>query len=109
MSYTVNKTTITMTRGDTARVQLSLTEADQSTYEPAEGDAIRFAATPKWGEAPCIMIDIPTDTLLLEIKPDDTKPLDFGEYWYDIQLTRANGDVDTFVTKAKLAITEEVI
>ncbi len=108
MSYSVNKTTISMTRGDTVRVQLSLTEADGSAYEPTGGDSIRCAATAKRGEGPCIVVDVPTDTLLLELAPEDTKPLAFGEYWYDIQMTRANGDVDTFVARAKLAVTEEV-
>lgn len=106
--YNVAKTTITMTRGDTVRVQLSLREGNGKTYRPAVGDEIRFAATPRWGEQPCIEKPIPTDTLLLEIQPSDTKQLEFGTYWYDIQLTRDNGDIDTFIDRAKLVITEEV-
>lgn len=106
--YSVSKTTISMTRGDTVRIQLALTEPDGEAYVPTEGDEIRFAATPKWGTETCVRIDVPTDTLLLEIQPSDTKQLAFGDYWYDIQLTRANGDVDTFVDRAKLVVKEEV-
>lgn len=104
----VNGTTIYLTRGDTARIQIDLIEADGTAYEPQEGDSVRFAATVEWGDPPCIEIPISTDSLLLEIAPNDTKPLEFGEYWYDIELTRANGDIDTFIDRAKLVIREEV-
>lgn len=104
----VSNTTIHLTRGDTARIQITLSECDGAAYEPSEGDSIRFAATPEWGELPCIEKAIPTDTLLLELSPADTKQLEFGEYWYDIELTRSNGDVDTFIDRAKLVIREEV-
>lgn len=54
------------------------------------------------------MVDIPIDTMKLAIKPEDTKNLAFGKYVYDIELTKANGEVDTFITKAVFKITEEV-
>ena len=38
----------------------------------------------------------------------DTADLNFGKYVYDIQLTKANGKVDTFITKATLKLSEEV-
>ena len=34
--------------------------------------------------------------------------LPFGKYVYDIELTKATGEVDTFITKAILKLTEEV-
>ena len=52
--------------------------------------------------------DIPIDTLTLTLLPEDTKDLSFGKYVYDIQLTKADGTVDTFITKATIKITEEV-
>lgn len=69
---------------------------------------VRFAAKKAWADAePCILITIPNDTLILTIEPNDTKQLEFGAYNYDLQITFANGDVATFVTKAKLKIEEE--
>jgi hypothetical protein len=46
--------------------------------------------------------------MLLVIYPEDTKELEFGSYVYDIQLTKANGDIDTFITASKFKITAEV-
>ena len=46
--------------------------------------------------------------LFLSKKPSDTADLNFGKYVYDIQLTKANGKVDTFITKATLKLSEEV-
>lgn len=107
MSYSVDGTKITMTRGDTVRIQVAI-DIDGEEYTPQEGDVVRFAAKKAWtDEEPCILIDIPTDTLVLTINPEDTKQLEFGAYNYDLQITFANGDVATFVTKAKLKLEEE--
>ena len=46
--------------------------------------------------------------MILTLDPSDTKRLEFGSYVYDIQLTRSTGEVDTFVTKGTLNLTEEV-
>ena len=54
------------------------------------------------------MKDIPSDTMLLVLEPEDTKTLPFGKYVYDIQITYADGKVDTFITKGRLRLTEEV-
>ncbi len=109
MSFTVSGTTITLTRGDTFRAVISIYEADGSAYTPADGDAIRFAMKANFQDPiPLLVKDIPTDTLELVLESADTKRLAFGKYVYDIQLTKANGDVDTFITKATIRITEEV-
>lgn len=109
----IEGTTITLTRGDSARIQLTLNKryADGTTeaYTPEEGDTIRFAMKKEFSDelAP-ILIDIPTSTLLLHIRPANTKNLPYGEYKYDVELTTANGDKDTFIEKATIILTEEV-
>lgn len=109
MSYTIKKTTITLTRGDTLKAQITLTDAEGNPYEPAAGDVIRFAAKKNYSDnAILINKKIPTDTMILTLNPADTKELAFGDYVYDIQLTRSSGEVDTFITKGTLVITEEV-
>lgn len=109
MSYSISKTTITLTRGDSFLASIALSNSDGSRYTPAEGDEIRFAMKTNYSdEKPCLVKDIPIDTMALVIKPEDTKHLDFGTYVYDIQLTKATGEVDTFITKATLKLTEEV-
>lgn len=105
----VQGTTIEMTRGDTLRVYLTLKDCNGDEYVPEAGDSIRFAMKKRYNDAtPLILKQIPTDTLVLELAPADTKPLSYAEYVYDIEMTYANGDVDTFIDRAKFKITEEV-
>ena len=109
MSYSVSGTTITLTRGDTFMAQISITDSSGNPYIPVEGDSIRFAMKATYADKePLLIKEIPIDTLILKINPEDTKELKFGVYIYDIQLTKATGEVDTFITTAKLKITEEV-
>jgi hypothetical protein len=106
----IDGTTIQMTRGDTARITLTLNYSDGTPYVPTEGDSISFAVKKKLkdGLDTLINIDIPTDTLLLEIQPQHTSGLAFGEYVYDIQFTGADGTVDTFIYESKFIIRGEV-
>lgn len=105
----INKTTIELTKGDTLRVYLTLKDGSGNPYVPAEGDSIRFAMKKKYSDSePLILKVIPTDTLVLELSPEDTKSLVCTDYVYDIEMTYANGDVDTFIDRAKFRLTEEV-
>ena len=109
MSYSVSGTTITLTRGDTFVALISITKQDGTPYVPNDGDKVRFAMKAKYEDPePLVVKDIPIDTLTLTLHPEDTKGLSFGKYVYDIQLTKADGTVDTFITKATIKITEEV-
>lgn len=111
MSYTVKKTSITLTRGDTFKAQISITDKDGNPYVPQEGDTVRFAMKKSYLDPDTEVLirkNIPMDTLILTLEPEDTKELPFGSYVYDIQLTTAAGEVDTFITKASLTLTEEV-
>lgn len=109
MSYSVKGTTITLTRGDTFSADVSIFQPNGRFYVPSDGDSVRFAMkkSPK-DEKVLILKEIPIDTLKLILQPEDTKNLDFGNYVYDIQLTKSSGEVDTFITKSTLILTEEV-
>lgn len=109
MSFKVKKNTIFLTRGDTFKAHLTINNPDGTEYTPQEGDTVRFALKENIEDQECLILrDIPTDTMLLVLNPEDTKNLEFGSYVYDIQLTKANGDVDTFITASKLKLTAEV-
>lgn len=109
MSYSIKDNLITLTRGDTLIAHIEITNPDGSPYTPVEGDSVRFAMKSKVTDTePLLLIDIPIDTMDLKINPEDTKSLPFGKYIYDLQLTKANGDVDTFITMSSLRLTEEV-
>ena len=109
MSYNVQGTTITLTRGDTFMALISITQSDGNPYIPHEGDLIQFAMKRGYeDEEPLLVKDIPIDTMKLILDSADTKMLPFGKYVYDIQLTKATGEVDTFITKGTMKLTEEV-
>ena len=116
MSFNIEDNSITLTRGDTMRVQVDIT-IDGQEYTPVEGDTVRFALkhdklkadkTDYIDTEPLILKTIPIDTMVLEIEPEDTKSLGFGKYVYDVQITFADGTVQTFITKAPFKLTEEV-
>ena len=116
MSYSVNGTDITMTRGDTLRVTIGLTK-DGDPYTPVEGDVIRFAVkSPKMfcdkgeyvDEEPRILKEIPIETMTLTLEPEDTKTMEFGTYVYDMEITFVDGTVDTFITESKFRLKPEV-
>lgn len=105
----ISGTTIELTRGDTLRVVLELTDYNGNAYVPNSGDIIRFAMKRRYNDAtPLILKTIPNDTLTLLLEPSETKALPYAEYVYDIEITYVNGDVDTFINKATLKLTEEV-
>ena len=109
MSFKVRNNTIFLTRGDTFKAHLTINYPDGTVYTPKEGDSIRFALKENIEDEECLILrDIPIDTMLLVLYPGDTKELEFGSYVYDVQLTKANGDVDTFITASKLKLTAEV-
>jgi hypothetical protein len=109
MSYQIKGTKISMTRGDTVRVKFNL-KMDGEDYLPSSDDVVRFAVKARWCEKePLLIKQIPSDTMVLQLDPEDTKSLPFGQYWYDVQITFGeSGDVITFIERAKLRLTEEV-
>lgn len=108
--YEIDGTSIRLTRGDSFYCQVGMKNREDGTdYIPQTGDVVRFALKKKYkDETPLILKDIPISTLILHLEPEDTKNLEYGDYVYDIELTKANGDVDTFIEKAKFKISEEV-
>ena len=108
MAVKIQGNKIHLTRGDTLRVTVNIIQ-DGEAYVPVEGDSVRFALKRDLDDPnPLILRDIPIDTLQLILVPEDTKPLDFGKYWYDIELTKNDGTVDTFIGPERFYITEEV-
>ena len=119
MSYSISESNeIVLTRGDTFRCTVTLHEqVSGEEYTPVQGDVLRFAlkhnkmnstGTSYKDEEPVIIKNIPIDTMLLQLDPEDTKPLPFGDYVYDIEITFEDGTVDTFITTKKFTLTPEV-
>ena len=105
----VSGTTITMTRGDTLVVEVGILNPDGTPYVPAQADVVRFALKKDYSdETPILRKVLDNSDLKLTLQPSDTKELDFGNYVYDVELTKADGSVDTFICKARFVLSEEV-
>ena len=109
MASYIDGTEITLTRGDTFKTVITINNHDSEVYQPQEGDVVRFAMKKKYkDEKPLLVKILDNEDLLLELTPEDTKSLNFGDYVYDIEITLSNGEVYTFIDKATLILTEEV-
>ena len=109
MSSKIKKSVIFLTRGDSLWAQLELYDKDGNPYVPDPADKIRFAFNDELNmDDPIFTKVIPNDTLLLKIDPEDTKSLEVGDYWYDIEITMSNGFVDTFIPPSRFKVTDEV-
>lgn len=106
----VEGTTIIMTRGDTFRAKVGIDKANGEPYEPSVNDLIVFTCKKSYAtEEILIQKEISPISMVLEILPEDTKELKQpSSYVYDIQLTKEDGTVDTFIANAQLRIIEEV-
>ncbi len=81
MSYSVSGTMITLTRGDTFSALITITDLNDNQYIPMNGDRIRFAMKNDYNdETPLLIKEIPIDTMILTLNPEDTKHLPFGKY-----------------------------
>ena len=113
--YKVEGTTITMTRGDTLLVQVGMTR-DGTAYTPEAGDRVRFAVKTELNrkdtdfveDEPLIEKQIPIETMILQLDPEDTKSLPFRSYKYDIEITFSDGTVATFICNSDFILTPEV-
>ena len=99
---------ITLTRGDSLFLQISLTKNGQP-YTPSAGSSIRFAMKEKYTDTQVTLLkNIPLESMILEFDPMDTKDLPMGKaFVYDIELTDEHGHVDTFY-EGKFLIDKEV-
>ena len=98
------KVNIPMTRGDSESITVRCSEAF------VNGDAVYFTVRED-AESPIVLQKTVTefeDGAVIGLAPADTEPMDFGEYVYDIQVTRADGTVTTLVKPSKFKLLEEV-
>ena len=99
------KVSITMTRGDSESITVRCSEPFVS------GDTVYFTVRED-AESPVslqkVITEFPDGEAVIGIYPQDTESMDFGEYVYDIQVTRADGTVTTLIVPSKFKLNEEV-
>lgn len=106
---------ISMTRGDSESITVRCyekTDGGESVFLPIEdGDTVYLTVRPDAeGEIVLqkVIEDFPDGAALIPFAAEDTAGLDFGDYVYDVQLTRANDTVTTLILPSRFSITEEV-
>lgn len=99
------KVNIAMIRGDSESITVRCSEPFN------EGDTVTFTMRPDI-EGEIVLqkeiTDFPEGEAVIPFAPEDTAGLDFGDYVYDVQLTRANDTVTTLIQPSRFTITEEV-
>lgn len=96
--------TIRLTRGDTCYIDVEVL----GNYELQEGDVLHFSVKKRAKDADyAFHIALPAQTILV-INPSDTKDLDCGRYYYDIQLNTVDGEVFTLLGPCEFRLLEEI-
>ena len=102
---------ITVTRGDTLSLEITLTNPDGTPYEYESGDTIRFAISEGYeSDINYHLIyeqSFSAETLTFSMPAEETKKLRYKTYNYDIELTHADGSVDTVIS-SQISVIGEV-
>lgn len=110
MSYeVVCNNDIYITRGDSACFELELTNTTtEEPYVLEPGDEIIFSLKHFISDRKCLIQKNIADDLHLILNSSDTSGLDYGNYFYDIQLIKPGGFTETFIENKNFFITPEV-
>lgn len=101
--------TIQLTRGDTARIRVSVTnEIDGEEYIVQSDDTLVLSIKKTVNDAEVLLKKVLKGENTFHIEPKDTAKMKFGHYKYDVQLTTAGGDVYTVIAPTTFEIMAEV-
>ena len=99
---------IYLTRGDSAVLEVKITDQDGQTWTPSTGDKIIFcikaAAT---NPEPLLTIQAAEGDTDITIEPADTRILTYGNYIYDIHVETAGGSVYTVIADKTFIVGRE--
>ena len=99
---------IGLTRGDTARLTVTITNEAQEAYSIQEGDTLTLSVKKAVTDKEYALQKTITGSNTFYLEPQDTAGLDFGKYKYDVQLTTVYGDVYTVIAPTVFEILQEV-
>ena len=100
---------IVVTKGDTVKMPIIVTNNDGSIYHVQKDDVINFGLKKEYTDAECLIEKtIDNNELMLVLSHEDTKKLEVGiGYKYDIQILRNKDEVHTFISGI-ITVTNEV-
>jgi hypothetical protein len=109
---TITGTNISMVRGDSEALTIILREENGDQIDFEDGDTVYFTMREALGDTVTILQKVVVGFLdgeaVIEIEPADTSSLFFKTYVYDIQWTRADGQIKTIVPASDFTILAEV-
>ena len=90
---------ISLTRGDTAYLTFPLTDnVTGNSYQMGANDILTLSIKKDFGDQQKMALQkVSKGTNYIHIAPEDTKSLKFACYKYEVELTKANGDVFTII------------
>lgn len=103
--FQIEDNSISLTRGDTARIDISVVDAEGQKYELLEGDKLLFTVKSSVNDKEAL---IQKEGEIITILPADTEGLEYGKYVYDVQLTLAEGTVNTIIPPSTFKVMSEV-
>lgn len=108
---TVVNNAITLVRGDTVEIPVTIRLRSGEEYVPSDGDVIRFALKGSYDDNDPVLIHkvLANESPIIRLEACETKALVAQKkpYVYDVELTTAHGYVDTFI-RGQLTVLGEV-
>lgn len=104
---TIKGTEIHLTKGDSAYLNLEITNNHNQPYNVQNGDKIVMTVRNALSNALLFQKTVDADSCIV-IHPNDTSLATIGRYKYDVELTTASGDVFTIIPKSFFYLEEEV-
>lgn len=111
MLYVDDDNVIELTRGDTARFDVTIVNSIPGSpdipYIVQPDDVLEFSLKKTANDEEYLIHKKISGSVTFHILPEDTKSLEYGKYVYDVQLT-TKGDVYTVITPTKFKVLKEV-
>ena len=108
----IQGTNISMIRGDSQSIIVSVKDKDDNKVPLITGDMIYLTVKDSVNTEEKVLQKVVTQfedgNATIEITPSDTNNIPFKTYVYDIQLNRADGTVNTIIPPSSFTIGSEV-
>ncbi len=109
MLYIEDDNKIRLTRGDTARFKIPITNlVNNGEYVMSASDILHFTVKKSSKDDAFLFQRTSVGSNLIHIRPEDTGNLPFGKYKYDVEIDTESGDVYTVIEPTIFEIMEEI-
>ena len=116
MGFSVIRNRISITRGDSAQIMLTIRDrVTGRPFVPGPDDRLTFTVKRELSDdIPLVVKTLDNGIVrreqdcLLVLAPEDTAQIPFGTYRYDVELVLASGYTDTVIPPSPFIVTGEV-